>query len=142
MNAKKNKSKKGFTIVELLVVLAIMGLLAIVTIPMILNAQKASRDAARREQLRSIQALATSLYTKTNSAVSIAVNASEVTLTSTSGGNTLTEKVTLANSYVLSVIPAPCSASDSTTIKALHDATNRKLTYCNEDGNAAEVLQY
>jgi prepilin-type N-terminal cleavage/methylation domain-containing protein len=49
-----NKSK-GFTLVELLVVIAIMAVLMGIGIPAILNAQRASRNAGRQDQLRAVR---------------------------------------------------------------------------------------
>lgn len=49
------KDKKGFTLIEMLVVIGIIGLLASVVLVGLTNARKAGRDARRVADLRTIQ---------------------------------------------------------------------------------------
>ncbi len=60
------KTPKGFTLVELLVVISIIGLLVGIIVPSLGNAKSSSRDAKRVTDLKSIQ-LALSLYYNDNS---------------------------------------------------------------------------
>ncbi len=55
------KNKTGFTLVELLVVISIIGILTIITASAFVESQKKSRDAARKANLKSL-ADAVSLY--------------------------------------------------------------------------------
>lgn len=48
------KSKKGFTIIELIVVAVVIGILAAVLIPKLLGAQERTRDAVRQVAMRDI----------------------------------------------------------------------------------------
>jgi type II secretion system protein G len=54
MTNKKIKLKSGFTLVELLVVISIMGILTVITASNFVEAQKKSRDTKRKADLASI----------------------------------------------------------------------------------------
>lgn len=58
------KNLKGFSLLELMVVLAIMGLLAGIAVPIILTVQRDSRDAQRLKQLEAISIGAAKFYTE------------------------------------------------------------------------------
>jgi prepilin-type N-terminal cleavage/methylation domain-containing protein len=145
------KNKKGFTLVELLVVLAIIGLLAVIAIPIILNAQKKSRDTARLKQLQSIQAGASSVYTKAVNTVTISIaaspqngTASKPAIYATRGSNTIVERVDISP-YTLRLVTACAVPANPNEVVAIHNSAanaDRNLTFCNEDGDAGEVLSY
>lgn len=51
ININNKLKKKGFTLVELLVVISIIGILTIITLASFTNAQKKGRDAKRKSEL-------------------------------------------------------------------------------------------
>ncbi len=57
--------KKGFTLIELMVVIAIIGILAVSLVPQLTGAQARSRDAARVAGLGSVSAVLETFYADT-----------------------------------------------------------------------------
>jgi general secretion pathway protein G len=52
---KTIKSEKGFTLLELLIVIVIIGILALLIIPNLTSAPKKARDVQRKTDLRAVQ---------------------------------------------------------------------------------------
>ena len=52
----RSRNVKGFTLVELMIVIAIIGVLATALIPSLLGSQAKARDTARQNNLNSISA--------------------------------------------------------------------------------------
>ena len=60
-----SKSKSfGFTLLELMVVLAIIGILSSIAVPMVLTVQRNSRDSERVKQLDAVRVAASQFYTR------------------------------------------------------------------------------
>jgi general secretion pathway protein G len=85
------KSQKGFTLLELLVVIVVIGILALLVIPNLTSAPKKARDIQRKTDLRAIQK-ALEEYFVSNSAYptvsgTAGTNAQYLTLTPLTSGN-------------------------------------------------------
>ena len=91
LNKLRNRKKKGFTLIELIVVLVIMVILAAAAIPTILGYIENSRKAAYLSNMRTV-------YTSTQTAITEAL-ANGQTITdvttkiSTSGNTTIADRV-------------------------------------------------
>lgn len=62
----KKRSKKGFTLIELIVVIAILGILALIAIPTFLGMRETANEGTVKSNLRNIQAAAVMYATTSN----------------------------------------------------------------------------
>jgi prepilin-type N-terminal cleavage/methylation domain-containing protein len=62
MTSKIKKNSKGFTIVELLIVIVVIGILAALVIVQFTNVQARARDAERKSDIRALQSKVAEYY--------------------------------------------------------------------------------
>lgn len=66
---KKKLNKKGFTLIELVVVIAILGILALVAIPRFMGMREDANESAVIANLRNIQTAAETVAAQTNATI-------------------------------------------------------------------------
>lgn len=116
--------KRGFTIIELLVVMAIIAMLTSVVLVVMTDLQAKSRDTRRMEDVREIQKALSLYYVDGNR---FPQAASPVTITGSDSFST-----TLVNSGAISAVPAdPVSPDFDYTYQATTSASYA-ITFCLE----------
>ena len=66
MHAKSIKKQGGFTLLELLIVIVIIGILAVLIIPNLISGPQRARDSTRKNDIRSIKQALETYYTDNN----------------------------------------------------------------------------
>lgn len=133
---ERSQSESGFTLVELLVVMLIIGLLAAIAIPAFFNQRDKAKDSDAKESVRTAQT-AIETYSTDNGgsyagADSAALIKIEPTLADAPGTLTVTpDATTPTKAYVVSV------ASKTGNVFTISRAATGKSTYtCTTTGNA------
>jgi len=122
MSIRKINGQSGFTLLELLIVIVIIGILALLIIPNITSAPKKARDTQRKTDLKGIQKALEEYFVSNNVYPSAATWTTDLT-----GGNppilkTIPTDPKNANEYVYVYTPANTNSTYT-------------LTACLENGN-------
>ncbi len=122
------QSESGFTLVELLVVMLILGLLAAIAIPAFINQRTKAQDAEAKSTAKTAQTALETYATDNNGSYAAADRTKlkniEPTLSSaTSGANAITTLTVASNAYTLTV------TSDSGNTFSIERAGDGSLAY-------------
>ncbi|MEO7617886.1 MAG: prepilin-type N-terminal cleavage/methylation domain-containing protein [Candidatus Saccharibacteria bacterium] len=126
MNILKSKKEQGFTLLELLIVIVIIGILALLIIPNISSAPKKARDTQRKTDLRAAQKALEEYYVS-NQAYPTVASPTDITTALTS--------LSTGSAPPLKTIPVdPKNVSPYTYLYTSTDGQTYTLTACLENG--------
>lgn len=135
LNKLRNRKKKGFTLIELIVVLVIMVILAAAAIPTILGYVENSRKAAYLSNMRAV-------YTATQSAITEALaNGNNITKATDTIDGTVTIAARVAQLTGIAesnIIDAAPTTKDQYQITIVDNKVT-KIVACYQNGKTVEL---
>lgn len=144
MTSQLKNNKKGFTIIELLIVIIIIGILALIGVVAYGNVQESARNSKRQSDVSSLHTALEAYYTQNTQYPSFTqINDSgfrtaslkgvpDETFKDPKGTNSQMANAPAANVYAYAVTPAGCDNS------AGNECTGYVLTATLEGGGTAE----
>jgi type IV pilus assembly protein PilA len=120
----KNRKREGFTLIELMIVVAIIGILAAIAIPQFSSYRQRAYDAAAKSQLKNLATAQEDYYVENDTYLGIT--------TATTGA------ITGLNGWTadgdVSVAATVATDGQSFTATAVHSKTKNTFTYDSEKG--------
>ena len=122
---------KGFTLVELLVVVVIIGILIAIAIPVYLNYTKSAKDKSAQSDLRN--AISTIETCSSNGAYPTAVTSAGVM----TGCDTQTLKLSTGTTFAFT--PTPATGAVTSYMLTAANSGGKPITYCYNSLNGGSV---
>lgn len=141
----KNTNQKGFTIVELLIVIVVIGILAALVISTFSGVQARARDAQRQTDIKSLSTQLEVFYTD-NGGYPILSNVSTTTLKGLDAAALVAPGDSGSNSLTNTATPTTAQygyqtfASDGTTACSTGTCAKYKLHYREENTNNIKTI--
>ncbi len=124
------KRQQGFTLLELLIVIVIIGILAVIIVPGLSSGPKRARDAQRKADMRGVKNALETFYNDNNSYP-------VQTTTASTTGLTATALINATTGIVTNYLPAlPCDPRSSVK------TTTTTSTLCTDTVDGSNTLRY
>ena len=120
------KKQSGFTLLELLIVIVIIGILAVLIIPNLASGPQRARDAQRKSDLRNIKTALETYYNDTNSYPGGGSWKTDLTGGATPYMKTVPQDPKSKSDYTYATTPVACTTGSCTSYTLTATLENQK----------------